>query len=79
MGFMSAPVFLLAYFSPETVLPLTSIVATILGGAMFLTQGSIRFLVRRIRGTLRRPQRVAGASAPHSPSQRALLAEKTGE
>jgi hypothetical protein len=54
---MSAPNVLLAYLSPDTVLPLTSIVATIAGGAMLLTRGSIRFLVRCFRDTFRRPQR----------------------
>ena len=76
---MSAPNVLLAYFSPETVLPLTSIVATIVGGAMFLTRGSIRFLVRCFRGALRRPRRVARASAPHFDSRRAMVAEETRE
>ena len=76
---MSAPNVLLAYFSPDTVLPLTSIVATIVGGAMLLTRGSIRFLVRCFRDALRRPQRVAGASEPHSHSRRTMLAEETRE
>jgi hypothetical protein len=44
----------LAYFSPETVMPLTSIVATIVGAAMLLTRGTIRFLVHCVRGALRR-------------------------
>ncbi|MFI5457749.1 MAG: hypothetical protein ACHRXM_20090 [Isosphaerales bacterium] len=76
---MGAPSVLLAYFSPETTLPLMSIVTTIVGGAMLFTQGSIRFVVRRFRGALRRPQRVAGASEPHSHSRRAMLAEETRE
>jgi hypothetical protein len=76
---MSAPNVLLAYLSPETILPLTSIVATIVGGAMLLTRGSIRFLFRCFRGALRRPRRVAQARAPHYESRRAMLAEKTRE
>jgi hypothetical protein len=76
---MSAPNVLLAYLSPETVLPLTSIVATVAGAAMFLTRGSIRFLVRYFRGALRRPQRVAGTSEPHFDSRRVMLAEETRE
>ena len=76
---MSAPNVLLAYLSPDTVLPLTSIVATIVGGAMLLTRGSIRFLVRCLRDALRRPQRVVGASGPHSHSRRAIVAEETWE
>jgi hypothetical protein len=62
---MSAPYILLAYLSPETVLPLTSIVAAIAGGSMLLTRRTIRLLVRCIRGALGRPQRTAGASKPH--------------
>jgi hypothetical protein len=76
---MSPSGVLLAYLSPETFLPLTSVVAAIAGGAMFLTRGSIRFLVRCFRGALRRPQGVVGAGRPHFPSRRARLAEKTRE
>jgi hypothetical protein len=76
---MSAPNVLLAYLSPETVLPLTSVVATIVGGAMLLTRGSTAFLVRCLRGALRRPRRVAGARSPHLDSRRAMLAEERCE
>jgi hypothetical protein len=62
---VSTPDILLAYLSPETVLPLTSIVAAIAGGSMFLTRSSIRFLVRCFRGAFRRPPRTDGASEPH--------------
>ena len=72
-----SPVF--AYLSPETVLPLTSIVATIVGGAMLLTRGSIRYLFRRFRNALRRPQQFARASEPHFQSRRAMLVEETRE
>jgi len=76
---MSAPNVLLAYLSPDTILPLTSIVATIVGGAMLLTRGSIRFLLHCFRGALRRPRRGAGARAPHFESRRAMVAEETRE
>ncbi len=76
---MSPYLLVFAYFSPETVLPLTSIVATIVGGAMLLTRGSLRFFVRCIRGALRRPRRVAPARAPHFDSRRARVAEETRE
>jgi hypothetical protein len=76
---MSAPNVLLAYLSPDAVLPLTSIVATIVGGAMLLTRGSLRFLVRCFRVALRRPQRIAQASAPHFGSRRAMHAKETRE
>ena len=35
-----------AYFSPETVLPVTSIVATIAGIVMMLGRGTLRLMVR---------------------------------
>jgi hypothetical protein len=76
---MGAPTVLLAYLSPETILPVTSIVAAIAGGAMLFTRASIRFLVRRLRGALRRPRRVAGASQPHSRSRRSRPAERASE
>jgi hypothetical protein len=76
---MSAQSVLLAYFSPETVVPLTSILAAILGAAMFSTQRSIRFLVRCFRGALRRPQRIAKTSAPHFEPNRAVVAEEPRE
>ena len=75
---MSAPNTLLAYLSPDTVLPLTSIVATIVGGALLFTRGSIRFLVLCFRGALRRPRRVAGASEPHSRCRRDACQEEVG-
>ena len=68
-----------AYFSPETILPLTSIVATIVGGAMLLTRGSIRFLFHCIRSALRLPRRVARTRAPHFDSRRAMVAKETRE
>ena len=71
---MSAPNIVLAYLSPETVLPVTSIVAAIAGGSMFLTRRLIRLLVRCFRGALRRPQRTARASKPHFQSPDGVLA-----
>jgi len=76
---MSAPNVLLAYLTPDTLLPLTSIVAALVGGSMFLTRRSIRFLVRCFRGGLGRSQRVARASEPHFHSRRATVAEETSE
>lgn len=62
---MSVPNVLLAYLSPETVVPVASIVAACVGGAMFLTRGALRFLAGCFPGVLRRRQRVAEASEPH--------------
>jgi hypothetical protein len=76
---MSAHMILLAYFSPETVLPLASILATVVGGAMFCTRGSVRFVVRCFRGAFRRPRRAARVHAPHFDSGRARVADETRE
>ena len=70
---MSTPQILLAYLSPETVLPITSIVAAIAGGSMLLTRRVIRLLVRGFRAALRRPQRLAEASKPHFPGSEGVL------
>ena len=51
-----------AYFSPETLLPATSIVATIAGIFMILGRGSLRLLNQR---GFHRSGRVAGTSKPH--------------
>jgi hypothetical protein len=62
---MCESTFILGYFSPETVLPLTSIVATILGAAMLLTRGSLRFLLRCLRLAIRRDKSLGRTGAPH--------------
>lgn len=62
---MHASYLLFAYFSPETLLPVTSIVATIAGIAMMLGRGSIRFIIRCCQRGLRRAVRIAGVSRPH--------------
>ena len=59
--------FILAYFSPETLLPATSIVATIAGIVMLVGRGSLRFVIRTSRAGNRHPGRVAGTSKPHLP------------
>jgi hypothetical protein len=71
---VSEPNILLAYLSPETVLPLTSIVAAIAGGSMLLTRRSIRLLVRCFRGALWRPKRTGEASKRHFQSPDGVLA-----
>ena len=55
----------IAYFGPETLLPLTSIVATIAGIVIMIGQGSIRFVLHCIRRRHRRQNGVAGVSYPH--------------
>ena len=55
---------LFAYFSPETLLPVGSIVATVLGVIMMLGRGSLRFLIRG-ESVLPRSAWIAGVSRPH--------------
>ena len=57
--------FMLAYFSPDTLLPATSIVATIAGIVMMLGRGTLRLLIRSSQRGLRREDRIAGTSTPH--------------
>ncbi len=76
---MGMPNVLLANLDPDTVSTLTSIVAIILGVALFINRGSIRLLGRCYRGVLRRPQRVAGTSEPHFHARRSMLTEETWE
>jgi len=54
-----------AYFSPETLLPITSIVATIAGLFMMLGRGFLRFIIGCGRRGVRRAGRIAGVSRPH--------------
>jgi hypothetical protein len=46
---MNAPSLLFAYFGPETVLPMTSVVATVVGLAMMFGRHTIRLFVRCCR------------------------------
>jgi hypothetical protein len=56
---------MLAYFGPETVLPATSIIATIVGVVLMLGKNSIRWCVGLLLSALRRkPKAEAPASAP---------------
>jgi hypothetical protein len=54
-----------AYFTPETLLPVGSILATFAGLAMMLGRGSLRFLLRCFRRVARRSTWIAGVSRPH--------------
>jgi hypothetical protein len=54
-----------AYFSPETLLPVGSIIATVAGVAMMLGRGSLRFLFRTFRRFARPSAWIAGVSRPH--------------
>jgi hypothetical protein len=54
-----------AYFSPETMLPLSSLIATIAGFALFLRRSSMRFVVHCCRESLRRLRPDARSNSPH--------------
>jgi hypothetical protein len=56
---------LFAYFSPETLLPVGSILATALGVLMMLGRGSLRFLIRSLKRVFRPSAWIAGVSRPH--------------
>ena len=58
------PALLLAYFGPETMLPLTSIVATIIGIFMMFGRHSLRLATRIFRIRVR-PARVGSLTRPH--------------
>ncbi len=62
---MSAYLAVLAYFSPETMLPLSSIIATIAGCALMVKRSSFRFVVRSCRASLYRRRGVGRVKAPH--------------
>jgi hypothetical protein len=56
---------LFAYFTPETLLPVGSILATVAGVAMMLGRGSLSFLFRCFRRVARPSNWIAGVSRPH--------------
>jgi hypothetical protein len=57
--------FIFAYFSPETMLPATSIIATIAGILMMLGRGSLRYVIRLSKRGQRTAGRIAATSKPH--------------
>ena len=57
--------FTFAYFSPETLLPATSIVATITGILMMLGRGSLRYVMRSSKRWRRTSVQIAATSKPH--------------
>ena len=63
-------IFVLAYFSPETMLPLSSLIATIVGFALLIKRSSIRFVVHCFRAAFRRRSTSSSIHSPHlsSPS-----------
>jgi len=56
---------LFAYFSPETLLPVTSIVATVIGVVMMGGKTTFRIIARWFRRVLPGRKRVVIARRPH--------------
>jgi len=56
---------IVGYFSPDVVLPVTSIVATIAGVAMMLGRGSLRYVRRLLERGTGRALRGATRTGPH--------------
>ena len=57
--------FLIAYFSPETMLPLSSIIATVAGFSLLIKRSSLRFAALCLRAAMRNRRRVVRANRPH--------------
>ena len=55
---------ILGYFSPETMLPLSSVIATVAGFALLIKRSSVRFVIHCFRTALRRP-RGSAITKPH--------------
>ena len=55
----------IAYFSPETMLPLSSMIATVVGCALLIKRSSIRFVVHCCRAAFRKRSSGSGLGTPH--------------
>lgn len=55
----------LAYFSPETMLPLSSVIATVVGFGLLIKRSSVRFVVHCVRVALRKGSGRSAAPSPH--------------
>ena len=62
---MSLSLLVFAYFSPETILPLSSILATIAGCALMVKRSSFRFAVRSFQALLRKRRTSRRVGSPH--------------
>ncbi len=56
---------IMAYLTPETLVPATSVIATIAGIGMIIGRSSFRFLIRCGRRSLRLPSRIQQVNEPH--------------
>lgn len=55
----------LAYFSPETMLPLSSVIATVVGFGLLVQRSTIRFVVGIFRAAFRRRPEATTRKGPH--------------
>lgn len=62
---MLVPCVLLAYFGPETVLPMTSVIATVVGLFMMFGKNTLRFLLRWRRSAPAPSESPAIGQKPH--------------
>lgn len=62
---MLSMLLVIGYFSPETMLPLSSVIATIAGFALLIKRSSIRFVVHCFRAAFRRGSSGPVVKAPH--------------
>lgn len=58
-------IILFAYFSPETYLPVTSVLATVLGVLMMFGRTSLRIIVRAVRRVFGRATPRPMTKGPH--------------
>jgi hypothetical protein len=76
---MTTSFLVFAYFGPETVLPVTSIVATVVGVVMMMGRSSLLWVysgVKRVLGfCFRRSRSTSSASTPHVFAARAAKQE----
>lgn len=67
---------LFAYFSPETLLPMTSVIASAAGVFLLFGRGALRVTRRLFRATLRRVVRERAVPSPHFTVSAHAQAEK---
>ncbi|MDR3619421.1 MAG: hypothetical protein P4L85_08730 [Paludisphaera borealis] len=71
---MLASFMVFAYFGPETVLPVTSIVATVIGVVMMMGRSSLHWMFAGVRRTARFCFRRGSSSSSSSPAPHAISA-----
>jgi hypothetical protein len=62
---MEMPGGIFAYFGPEAVLPLTSVVVAVLGAVLLFGRPAARLLARRSRTRVAEADREVGPGGPH--------------